>query len=332
VRKRLVIGLLLVAVFVSVAHFLVTDRLSAAKPVVVNIGYENNPGEPLDLACKEWQRLVEERSNGTIKIQLFPSSQLGTKKDATEQMLMGANVVHITDPSFLMDYVPDMGILSAPYIVETYDQLFELFETDWYKGLKKELEAKGLTIVADNWIYGDRHLLATRPARKPEDLKGLKIRIPNNRLSIEMMEAMGATATPMPLGEVYPALAQGVIGGAENPLSVLYGAKLQEEAKYLSLTEHQKMVIFWLGSAQFFNSLPKEQADLIRKAGMDAGLAMKEINEKNDQKLMENFKKEGVQIITDVDKEAFRENCKAIYDKFPQWSEGLYDKIQNLIK
>ncbi|MGE4282085.1 MAG: C4-dicarboxylate TRAP transporter substrate-binding protein [Clostridia bacterium] len=303
-----------------------------AEKIVVKVGYENNPGEPLDIACNRWADLVKERSNGQIEVQLYPSSQLGTKKDLTEQMLMGANVITITDPSFLMDYVPDMGIISGPYLAESYDQLFKLFESDWYKGKVEELEAKGLTIVADNWIYGDRHILANKPVRKAEDLKGLKIRVPNNPIGIKTIEAMGGTPTPMPLGEVYPALAQGVINGAENPLPVLYGAKLYESAKYLSLTEHMNMIIFWIGSAQFFDKIPAESAELIKKAGYDAGVYMGEVNEESDKKAIEDFKAAGVEIIEDVDKETFRNLTKEIYGDFPEWSKGLYDTVQEEMK
>jgi tripartite ATP-independent transporter DctP family solute receptor len=341
--KKIVAGLLCTVMLTAVATGCSSkpqqnasgDTAKAAAPakkVVLKVGYENNPGEPLDLAAKEWSKLVKERSKDTIELQLFPSSQLGNKKDATEQMLMGSNVAYITDPSFLMDYVPDMGILSGPYLVETYDQLFKLFKSDWYKGEVKKLEAKGLTILADNWIYGDRHTIADKPVRKPEDLKGLKIRIPNNALSIKTFENMGGTPTPMALGEVYTALAQGVINGAENPLPVIYGAKLQEKARYLSLTEHQKMVIFWISSDKFMKSIPAEQADIIRKAGIDAGLYNNKTQEENEKKALEDFKKAGVEIITNVDKKTFRENTKKVYGEFPQWSKGLYEKIQELIK
>lgn len=300
--------------------------------IVLKVGYENNPGEPLDEACKEWAKLVKERSGGDIEIQLFPSSQLGSKKDLTEQMLMGANVITITDPSFLMDYVPDIGIISGPYLVDSYEQLFKLFDSSWYKEQVSQLEEKGLTIVADNWIYGDRHTLATKPVRTPDDLAGLKIRVPNNELSIKMMEAMGGTPTPMPLGEVYPALAQGVVDGAENPLPVLYGAKLYEGAKYLSLTEHMNMVIFWIGSAEFFDSIPEDAAKLIKQAGHDAGLYKNEMVEASVKESLQQFKDEGVEIIEDVDKALFRERVREIYDDFPNWSEGLYDRVQAAMK
>ena len=110
-------------------------------------------------------------------------------------------------------------------------------------------------------------MLATKAATKPEDLKGLKIRVPNIRLSNEMMNAMGATATPMPLAEAYPALMQGVINGAENPIPVLYGGKMFEGAKFLLMTRHQVNLSSWIAGTGFIKKLPPEIVKMLKETG-----------------------------------------------------------------
>jgi len=276
-----------------------------------------------------WEKLAEERSGGRLQIELYPSSQLGSKLDVVEQAMLGSNVIHITDASFLMDYVADLGILSAPYLTDDYDQLFYLLETDWFKELEKELNDKGLYIVDSNWIFGTRHLIADRKVSTPEDLKGLKIRVPNNKLAIDTIEAIGGTATPMPLGELYPALQQGIVNGSENPLPVMMGNKLHETAKFISLTSHMRMIAQWVGGTKFIETLPDDLLQILKEAAKEAGMANNENVNQVDMDLMEQFKQEGV-TITEVDPSLFRERALAVYDKM-EWSPNLYEKIQDLL-
>ena len=123
--------------------------LAMAK-TVVKLAYEHNPGDPIDLVAHRWAELLEERSKGEVVLELYPSSQLGSKKDVLEMAQMGVNVVTITDAGFLADYVPDFGVLVGPYLAMNKDQIFKLLKTDWFKDLDKQLQAKGLHIVTPN--------------------------------------------------------------------------------------------------------------------------------------------------------------------------------------
>ncbi|MDA8227898.1 MAG: C4-dicarboxylate TRAP transporter substrate-binding protein [Desulfitobacterium hafniense] len=301
------------------------------KKVVIKVGYENNPGEPIDQAMKKMADLVKEKSKGTMELQLFPSSQLGSKKDITQQMLMGTNVMTITDASFLADYVPDIGILSGPYLGKSYEDMIKLTQTDWWKGLEKQLADKGLHIVATNWHYGDRSILSKKAITKPEELKGMKIRVPDAKLMIESLKAMGATSTPMPLGDVYTSLTQGVIDGVENPLAVLYGGKFHEAVKYLSLTKHMNMLTQWIVGQKFYSTLTPDQQKILDSAGNEAGLYMNQIGAEADQKALDAMKAAGVKV-NEVDMGAFREAVKPLYKNYPGWTPGLYDKLQDLLK
>lgn len=302
-----------------------------SKVYTVKIAYENNPGEPLDVAAREWKKLAEEKSGGRLKLELYPSSQLGSKMDVIEQMKSGSNVITHADASFLMDYVPDFGILSAPYLTENYDQLLKLTKSDWFKDMEKQLQAKGLHIVTTNWIYGTRHLITNKQVTKPEDLQGMKIRVPNNQLFIKTMEEMGATPTPMPLGEVYTALSQGVVDGAENPLPVIVGSKTYEQAKYLALTGHIHMISQWIAGQQFIESLPEDIRNILKETADQAGEYMNKLVADADKDAINEMKAAGVKV-NEVDQQAFREAVKDIYNQFPEWSPGLYDKIQQILQ
>lgn len=309
-----------------------SEGASGKKDVyTIKIGYENQPGEPVDLAAQEWKKLAEEKSNGKIKIELYPSSQLGSKQDAIEQMKTGANIIHIADASFLMDYVPDIGILSAPYLSENYEDLFKVTDSDWFKGLEKDLQSQGLHIVSTKWIYGDRHLITTKEVKEPKDLKGLKVRVPSNPLSIKIMEKMGATATPLPLGEVYPSIAQGVIDGMENPLPVIQGSKVYEKAKFLSVTGHTNMIIQWIAGQSYMESLPEDVMKVLKETGDEAGKFMEEKVKESEESVLKDLKDAGVTVV-EPDKKAFKEATKSVYEEMDEWSPGLYDKVQKILK
>jgi tripartite ATP-independent transporter DctP family solute receptor len=305
------------------------------EPVVIQIGYENNPGEPLDLAVNEWKRLVEEKSNGTMKVEVFPSSQLGSKNDIIDQMLAGDSVITLADGAFYADRgVPDFGIVFGPYLFETWEDAWNLTKSDWYAEQSAKLEEQGLKILTSNWMYGDRHTLTKKPVRTPADIKGMKIRVPNNTIQIKGFEVLGATPTPMALGEVYTSLQQGTIDGLENPLPVLYNGKFHEVAKYLTLDAHVKNFTTWIAGTEFFNSLTPEQQQILIESGNEAGIYNNEVQEKVMAETLEKFKAEGVEII-EVNQEEFKKAAESFYslpEFTSQWSEGLYETVKENMK
>ena len=251
-RFRL-IPVLAVSSFLAFGATIAGNAIAQAK-VKINVAYENNPGEPVDKVIHYWANLLKEKSKGEIELVPYPSSQLGSKKDVTEQALMGVNVITITDVGFLQDYDADLGILFGPYLTDDPAKLFRIYEGAWYKAKEAILKKKGIHVVMTNYLYGVRHILAKKPINTPADMKGLKIRAPNQAMLIKTIEAMGATATPLPLGEVYPALTQGLVDGVENPIPVLYGGKFFEQAKYLSLVGHLTNTSMWVGGEMFFQN------------------------------------------------------------------------------
>lgn len=297
---------------------------------VIKVGYENNPGEPFDLAVNKWAELAKERSNGKLIIEPYPSSQLGSKNDLIEQMRAGANVVTLADGAFFRDLVPDMEILMAPYLVDNEEQMFSLFKTDWYQDLENQLRKKGLHILTSNWLYGVRHVIADKPATTPEEFKGMKLRTPTANIMVKTVEALGATPTPMPLGDVYPSMAQGVINGMENPLPVIQGSKVYEQAKHIILTGHIINVTQLVGGEEFMSTLPENILTILKETGDEAGNYMTELVKSLDAQIREELEAEGV-TFHEVDREIFREAAMPIYSSIDDWSPNLYETVQNLI-
>ena len=189
----------LISLLLGLCLLVVSACPALAAKYAIKVAYENNPGEPFDLSVREWARLFKERTKGEGELRVFPSSQLGSKKDVMEQMQMGAAVITLADGAFLADFkIPDFAIMMGPYLGNDYRDIIKLSETEWFAGLSDQLEKQGLHILAANWLFGRRHMLTTKPVRTPADLKGLKIRVPNTRIQTAAFEAMGATPTPMP--------------------------------------------------------------------------------------------------------------------------------------
>jgi tripartite ATP-independent transporter DctP family solute receptor len=334
--KKLLLVVSAMALLVLAACSNSGDTSSDAKAtdgdkITINIAYGNQPGEPLDKQAQKWKELAEEKSEGKLELKLYPSSQLGSEKDVVEQAMMGNNVIIFTGYDFLMDYVPDAGILTAPYLTDDFEDLFYLTTTEWFDELAGKLNDKGIDIVSTNTIYGKRHLMTTEPVKTPEDLKGMKIRLPNNQMYIQSFEALGATPTPLPLADLYSSLQQGLVDGAENPLPVLLGSKTNEVAKHLTLTEHTKIISPWIAGTSFMETLPDDLVKILKETGDEAGEYGKGIVEEESDKVLEQFKAEGIEV-HEVDLAPFKEAAKGVYDAFPNWSPNLYQTIQDLLK
>ena len=307
---------------------------NAADQVTLRVGYANNPGEPFDLGCQKWKELIEERSGGKFKMELYPSSQLGSKDDVMDQMVAGEPVATLTDGAFFYDRgVKDLGIVFGPFLFDNWDQAFKLNNSDWYKAQAKLVEEKAhLKIIGTDWRYGARHTLTTKPINKLSDFKGLKIRVPTNNIQIKGFEVLGATPTPMALGEVYTSLQQGTIDGVENPLAVLYNGKFQEVAKYLLLDGHVYNVTNLVVGTEFFNSLSADQQKLLIETCHDAGVYQNKIVEDIEAGLIEKFKAEGVTVVEpspEFKKELVDASSKFYtLPDFKDWTPGLYETVK----
>ncbi|GAA0365573.1 C4-dicarboxylate TRAP transporter substrate-binding protein [Bacillus horti] len=330
-KKSYLFLLFVVLLIVGTACSPTNSAADPDKVYTVNIAYGNQPGEPVDQMARKWKELAEEQSDGRLDIRLYPSSQLGSEADVVEQALFGSNVIIFTGYDFLMNFVPDLGVLTAPYLVEDVNDLFYLTTTDWFASLEEDLKEQGFEIVNTNTLYGERHLMTTREVLTPEDLRGMKIRVPNNQMYIQTFRVLGASPTPLPLSDMYASLQQGVIDGAENPLPVLSGSKTHEVAKYLALTSHTKIISPWVAGNDFIETLPPDLLEILKATGNEAGEFEQQIVVEEEQKVLDDFRAQGI-VINEIDTEPFRERAKDIFNRIPEWSPDLQETIQELLE
>lgn len=317
-----------------------SDQTKGATDVVrqevvnLQIAHDNNPGDPLTVACEFWAEELDKRSQGTIKLTTYPSGQLGSKNDLIDQMLAGDPIMVIVNGPFLADRgVYDLGIMQAPYLFKNWEQLNKLIKSEWAHEQFQKLEDIGIKIVAPNWQYGVRHTLTINPIHHPDDLKGMKIRTQGSTIHIEGFACLGASPTPMTLSEVYTSLQQKVIEGLENPISVLYSGKFHEVAKNLMLDGHIFDLSMVAIGKEVFDKLTPEQQDLLIQTGIEAGKKQNELAQQADLDCLTKMKDEGV-TVNDVNVDEFEIAAASFYQNkkiVDQWSEGLLERVKKII-
>jgi TRAP-type C4-dicarboxylate transport system substrate-binding protein len=151
-----------------------------------------NTQEPSYKEMEAFAQRVKQRSGGRLDLQLFPGEQLGAQKKVNEMISSGANIMNMTDYGQMGQFLPDAGVLAGPYIFGDLDQANRLFKSAVFKDVSDRLEQKGVKIIMANGLFGARHMLADRPIRKPDDLKGVTMRVPPSPIMVETFKAFGA--------------------------------------------------------------------------------------------------------------------------------------------
>lgn len=281
----------------------------------LNLSSALSTQDPIVQAMQDAKQSIEARTDGELTLNVFPNSQLGSDEDVVEQIRSGANIAILIDAGRLSEYQPELGILSAPYLVEDYTQYEAITQSDLYNQWVESLaDSSGLRLMNYNWFQGAREMLTKEPVEKPEDLQGVRIRTINSPVWLKTIEAMGATPTPLPWSEVYSALQLGSIDGAEAQLTAADGQRLQEVINNVALTHHIQLMSGIVTSEQWYQSLPENLRTILdeelKKAGAKASQATVDALDATRQRMEEA----GV-TFTEVDTELFRQRVDSVYQE-----------------
>ena len=251
---------------------------------------------------------IKKRTNGKYEVQVFPASTLGKEADINQGLTLGSVDIILSGASFAGNTYKPLAVSYFPFIFRDADHLLKYAQSDVFKELAKGYDDKsGNHITALNY-YGARHVTssAAKPVTKPEDMKGLKIRVPDAPAYLAFPKALGANATPIAFAEVYLALQNGTVDAQENPLPTIEAKKFFEVQKNISLTGHIIDSLLTITSGQLWGKLTADEkkifSDVMQEAAEKTG---REIIA-SEVRLAEEFKKKGNNVIT-VDKAAFRE-------------------------
>jgi tripartite ATP-independent transporter DctP family solute receptor len=247
---------------------------------------------------------IREKTDGRVDIQVFPASQLGNESDINEGLTIGSVDIIYTGPNFAeRDYGP-IAISDYPFMLKNYDHWKAYRDSDLFKELSEGYkEATGHTVMAITW-YGYRHVTSNFPITKPEDMKGLKIRVPDSPVMVMFPNAVGANPTPIAFAEVYLALQQGVVDAEENPLPTIKFKKFYEVQKDINLTGHIGNSLIIIVSNGAMGRMGDDAATVEEVMKQAAAQCADEIAQ-SEKDLVQWFRDQGIQV-NEVDKAAFQ--------------------------
>lgn len=295
------------------ALFLATNMCMAREPEIMLKWAHISPTDAaMHKACLKVAQLVKEKTNGKLQIVIYPGAQLGTQRELVEAVTTGTIDMTQADPGLLGDYYKPLSLLACWYVIEDLDHMYKVVDGPIGKKLTEELLNQMPIRILDAWYNGTRHLTTTKkPVFKPGDLKGLKIRTPEIRAFMEGMKAMGASVTPIPFGEVYMALQQGVVDGQENPIENITVMKFYEVQTYMTLTRHMLIPYMQVINERAWQNLPAEYKQVLKEAMSEGRKLANDLVLKSERENLSLFKKHGIAII-DIDPEPFRKRCEDV--------------------
>ena len=244
--------------------------VSIAEPVVIKFSHVVAPDTPKGKAAEKFRQMVEERSKGTMKVEIYPNSQLYKDREELEALQLGA--VQILAPS-MAKFGPlgarEFELFDLPFIFPNKETLYRTMDGVVGKRLFSKLEAKGITGLA-YWDNGFKQMSANKPMHRVADFNGMKMRIQSSKVLDAQMKALGAMPQVMAFSEVYTALQQGVVDGTENPLSNIYTQKMHEVQKHMTLSDHGYLGYAVITNKKFWDGLTSDQRSLISQAMKEA--------------------------------------------------------------
>jgi len=306
---------------------LITGCARQGGGIVLRAADDHAEGYPTVEALKFMADLVQQRTNGQIKIQVYPSAQLGSEKETIEMLRMGALDINRVSCSPLTEVAPEIGVFSLPYLFRDEAHAWRVLDGEIGQALLKKLEDYGMVGLC-YYDAGARSFYTKKPVRTLQDLKGMKIRTQKNRIMMDLVEALGGAAVPMAFEEVYSALQTGVIDGAENNLPSYYETGHYEVAKYYTLDEHTRVPEVVLVSMKTWQKLTPQQREILRQAAKESEEYQKKLWKEYRQKAYEKVTAAGCQIIKPEDLESFRNAVSTIYKKYEEQLGEWVKKIQ----
>jgi len=273
-----------------------------------SLKYANNVPvtHPLNVRAKEAMDRIKEQTNGRVEIEIFPNNQLGSDTDMLSQLRSGAIEFFTLSGLILSTLVPVASINCIGFAWGSYDQVWPAMDGGLGAYIRAQIDKAGLHAMEQAWDNGFRQITSsTRPIRTPDDLKGFKIRVPPSPLWTSMFKAFDAAPTSINFSEVYSALQTKVVEGQENPLAVIFFAKLFEVQKYLSQTNHMWDGFWFLANGKAWQGLPADVRDVIAKNLNQSARDQRDDVKKANDTLQADLTSKGMEFIK-VDPAPFR--------------------------
>jgi tripartite ATP-independent transporter DctP family solute receptor len=305
---------------------------AASAQTEIKFGHVGAPGSLFAQSAELYAKAANAKLGDKAKVVVYGSSQLGSDGELLKKLKLGT--ADLALPSTVMTSVaPEFGVFEMPYLVQTRAHAARIAAQVIRPTLGPIVEKQGYKIIGV-WENGYRHITNNKkPIVKPEDLQGVKLRVPGGVWRVKMFQAYGAQPSPMELKEVFVALQTGVMDGQENPLTQIFSQKFQEVQKYLSMTGHVYTPAYVTAGASW-ERFPADVRKILEDTAREVEPQVLALAEKLDNELVEKMKSAGI-AVNQADKDAFVKASKAIYEEFAKEVKGgqdLIDKSLSLAK
>src|SRR4051812_21032512 len=275
---------------------------------------------------------IKKRTSGRYEIGVFPASQLGNENQINEALGLGTVDMIYTGVAFAGSIHKPIAITNAPFVLRDFDHFMAYRASPLFRTIAKGYEDKTKHKVITLTYYGQRMVTANKEIKKPEDMKGMKLRVPPAPLFLMFTKSVGANATPIAFAEVYLALQQGTVDGQENPLPTIMAKKFYEVQSHIMLTAHITESLVTIVGAQAWPKLSAEDKKVFEDVLSQAAAKATDQIRTAEQKLADEFRKMGKQVV-EVDREAFRKAAMPLHNDPAAgggWSQAEYDALQKL--
>jgi tripartite ATP-independent transporter DctP family solute receptor len=259
---------------------------------------------------------IEQKSGGKITVQIFPNAQMGNERDTAQAVRLGSIEMGAIGVG-LMNWVPEMSITDAPFLWKSREQAVKAFAGAFGSDLRKRCRDKGFVLTG--WTdLGFRSMTNNKRAIKSvQDMQGLKMRVPNSKAYIAMIQAMGASTVAIDLSELYLALRQGVADGQDTPAPVVVSNKYYEVQKYISRTNHNLTTAYTVTNPKFYDGLTAAERSMFDACCLDADEFLRQKTIKDESEAYDFCKSKGMEVTLDVDAESFRKACAPVITNNP---------------
>lgn len=304
--------------------FFATSDSNSEGVTIIRFGHGQPETNERHTAVMHFKELVEEKSDGQIRVEVYPNEQLGNEAEMIESVSF--NDLQMVAASAFSQYNQIISVFELPYLFESYEQAWETLDGEVGQEIAEPFLEDNLRIIA-YFENGFRHITANRLVETPGDLKGLKIRTPEFPISVSTFSALGANPTPMAFGELYMGLQQGTVDAQENPVANTFASKFQEVQDYLILSQHQYMPLPVAISDDFWQSLTQEEQIIIEESAIEASQFHRELLRENEEKVIEELRQEGMEIIY-PENEKFEEKVDSVYELFrKEVGDEIVDRV-----
>lgn len=330
-RRHALAGLAAVSSLPWFAHGQAPAIVKAPAKIVLKCATIVAESFPYVDGLRRWKQLVEERTAGTVELQIFHSAQLGDERTTNEGILGG--FVHAgVGAGAWAGYVPAYNVVELPFLIRDLKQMYTLADGELGQRIAFQAEAKGFKVLA-YFSAGDQHFQTTkRPIRSLADIKGQKIRVIENRALVDGFKALGAVPAPLPYPQIYTALQQGTVDGTANDVLSVSSLKLYEVAKHFTWSGYVAEPRPLIMSKTFFEGLPTDIRNVLATAARESAVYERKVFEDRLSIGTEDCRKNGMQMIDLVDRSKWVDAVRPVWDSFGQNTPGAAELIQAILK